>query len=149
MDSVLAVRSPQIISEILDGEAVIIDLETGTYYSLDPIASSIWDAIAAGGSTASAIVEGIGAAYGKSAPEVESALTPFFARLAAERLVVSVPGSQAAPAPAPFPKVSTSLTEPTLSRFDDIQDLLLLDPIHEVEESGWPARKPDPGDEPA
>ena len=147
MDSVLAVRSPQVISEILDGEAVIIDLETGTYYSLDPIASSIWDAIAAGGSTATAIVEGIGAAYGKSAPEVEATLTPFFARLAAERLVVSVPGSQAAP--APFPKVSTSLTEPTLSRFDDIQDLLLLDPIHEVEEAGWPARKPNPGDEPA
>lgn len=147
MDSVLAVRSPQVISEILDGEAVIIDLETGTYYSLDPIASSIWDAIAAGGSTATGIVEGIAAAYGKGVPEVEAALTPFFSRLAAERLVVTVSGSQAAP--GPFPKASANLTEPTLSRFDDIQDLLLLDPIHEVEEAGWPARKPDPGDEPA
>ena len=147
MDSVLAVRSPQVISEILDGEAVIIDLETGTYYSLDPNASSIWDAIAAGGSTVTGIVEGIAAAYGQGVSEVQAAVTPFFSRLAAERLVVTLPGSQAAP--APFPKVSASLAEPTLSRFDDIQDLLLLDPIHEVEEAGWPARKPEPGDEPA
>lgn len=145
MDSVLAVRSPQVISEILDGEAVIIDLETGTYYSLDPVASSIWDAIAAGGSTATGIVEGIAAAYGKSSSEAEATLAPFLSRLAAERLVVAVPGSPAAP--AAFPRVSASLTEPTLSRFDDIQDLLLLDPIHEVEEAGWPARKPDPGNE--
>ena len=147
MDPVLAVRSPQVISESLDGEAVIIDLDTGTYFSLDPVASSIWDAIAAGGTTAAGIVRGIAAAYGTTFPEAEAALAPFFARLADERLVVAVPGSESAP-PA-FTKGSASLTEPVLSRFDDIQDLLLLDPIHEVEETGWPAKKPAPEDEPA
>ncbi len=147
MDSVLAVRSPQVISEILDGEAVIIDLETGTYFSLDPVASSIWDAIAAGGTTAAGIVRGLAAAYGTAPSEAEAALAPFLARLAAERLVVPVSGPESAP--AAFTKVSVSLSEPTLSRFDDIQDLLLLDPIHEVEEAGWPARKPTPTDEPA
>jgi hypothetical protein len=27
--------------------------------------------------------------------------------------------------------------------YEDMQDLLLLDPIHDVDETGWPARKQD------
>ena len=33
---------------------------------------------------------------------------------------------------------------PTLTKFTDMQDLLLLDPIHEVDEMGWPHPKPAP-----
>jgi len=29
-------------------------------------------------------------------------------------------------------------TKPELHKFTDMQDLLLFDPIHEVDESGWP-----------
>jgi hypothetical protein len=32
-----------------------------------------------------------------------------------------------------------SFTHPQLQKYTDMQELLLLDPIHEVEESGWPA----------
>jgi hypothetical protein len=32
---------------------------------------------------------------------------------------------------------------PVLNRYTDMQDLLLLDPIHEVDETGWPIQKPD------
>jgi hypothetical protein len=31
-----------------------------------------------------------------------------------------------------------------LSRFDDMQEMLLLDPIHDVAETGWPHRPADP-----
>jgi hypothetical protein len=30
---------------------------------------------------------------------------------------------------------------PELSIYEDMQDLLQLDPIHDVDETGWPARK--------
>jgi hypothetical protein len=32
---------------------------------------------------------------------------------------------------------------PILRTFEDMQDLLLLDPIHEVDEMGWPNAKKD------
>jgi hypothetical protein len=32
---------------------------------------------------------------------------------------------------------------PTLERYEDMQDLLLLDPIHEVDVTGWPKRPED------
>ena len=33
--------------------------------------------------------------------------------------------------------------EPTLDSFDDLQELLLLDPVHDVTEAGWPHRPDD------
>ena len=34
-----------VISEILDGEAVLLNLKTGTYFSLNPSGSRIWQLI--------------------------------------------------------------------------------------------------------
>ena len=36
-----------------------------------------------------------------------------------------------------------SFEAPILHKYTDMQDLLLLDPIHEVDEAGWPSVKPD------
>ena len=33
---------------------------------------------------------------------------------------------------------------PTLQKYSDMQDLLLIDPVHEVDETGWPNRPADP-----
>ena len=36
------------------------------------------------------------------------------------------------------------LAAPVLNKYSDMQDLLLLDPIHDVdEEAGWPTNKPN------
>jgi hypothetical protein len=32
---------------------------------------------------------------------------------------------------------------PVLQRYDDLEDLLLLDPIHEVDDAGWPVARTD------
>ena len=129
------------------GEVVIINLDTGCYFSLDPLAPQIWDAVAAGGATAEEIARALAAAYGIPVDDAGVTLPPFLERLSAEGLVVATLGPKGAP--LAFPKVSDRLGAPPLSRFDDIQDLLLLDPIHEVEEAGWPARKTTPNAEPA
>jgi hypothetical protein len=31
--------------------------------------------------------------------------------------------------------------EPEIVEFDDMQEMLLLDPIHEVKDKGWPYKK--------
>jgi hypothetical protein len=30
--------------------------------------------------------------------------------------------------------------EPALNKYTDMQELLLLDPVHEVSEAGWPSK---------
>ena len=40
------------------------------------------------------------------------------------------------------PAVTVVPGEPVLEKYTDMQELLLLDPIHDVEEAGWPKAKP-------
>ena len=51
-----------------------------------------------------------------------------------------------APDDAPPPSAGASRTgdfvPPMLARFNNMSDLLLLDPIHDVDEQGWPRERP-------
>jgi hypothetical protein len=40
------------------------------------------------------------------------------------------------------PNQSGPFRVPVLNRYSDMADMLLLDPVHDVEESGWPVPKP-------
>jgi hypothetical protein len=65
----------------------------------------------------------------------------FASQLLEERLVEA---SDAEPDAVPPSASSTSSSNrlpyqpPTIEKFDDLQELLLLDPVHEVDEAGWP-----------
>ena len=48
---------------------------------------------------------------------------------------------QVGPPPAVTP-TDEPYQAPVLQAFDDMQDLLLFDPIHEVEPTGWPQVSP-------
>src|SRR4051794_41920880 len=61
------VNRPHVINETIDGETVMIDLRTGTYYSLDAIGAEIWRAVeaqAAGPALVGAVVSRYGGAPG-------------------------------------------------------------------------------------
>lgn len=61
----------------------------------------------------------------------------FLGDLAAENLISAAEGS----APLLAPSDDDGAAEfpaPRLERYTDMQDLLLLDPIHDVDERGWP-----------
>ena len=42
------INSPKVIHETIDGETVIVNLDSGNYYSLDDIGADIWDSIGKG-----------------------------------------------------------------------------------------------------
>ncbi|HEU5439338.1 MAG TPA: PqqD family protein [Ktedonobacterales bacterium] len=143
-DTYLRINSPAVIHETLDGEVVIINLDSGTYYSLDATGAAIWERIGP-----QANIERIAAelAAQSDAPPAEATATvlAFCEELAREGLVVEAAAEDAAELDAP-PAVGGERTAvfpvPALQKFTDMQDLLLLDPVHEVAEAGWPHRKP-------
>jgi Coenzyme PQQ synthesis protein D (PqqD) len=133
------VASPDIVSEEFEGEFVVLDLGSGTYYSMDTAASALWRAIVSGVS-----VDSLAAAL-EEAPGVNAQFIHEFA----EKLVAygcltksDAPGS--APAdPATVAVLKVSARPPVVEVFDDLADLIKADPIHDVEETaGWPVRKP-------
>jgi len=48
----------------------------------------------------------------------------------------------AAPAATQVPVITGAWVAPRLEKFTDLQTLLLLDPIHDVDEQGWPRVAP-------
>ena len=132
------VNHPSVISESLDGEVVIIALATGTYYNLRGASAYAWDALAAG-APEGAVADGLAAAFTADGVDVAAALTAFAAELRAEALLVPGDGEPAAPSLPEAPEGRPPWEPLVLETFTDMQQLILLDPVHEVEPTrGWP-----------
>lgn len=123
-NSYLRVNSPDVVHETFDDEAVVLHLGTGNYYSLNDAGKIIWEYLQGGRSVAAVF----GAANGHSA-EVER----FVCELLEEGLMV-----EAGPAQDMGARVTLPDAAPALRRYTDMQALFLVDPIHEVQDSGWP-----------
>jgi hypothetical protein len=140
--------SSHVINEVIDGEAVMIDLATGSYYSLNDIGSAIWASIE-GGAAHTQIVETLAQRYDAPLPAIERAVDELLDRLQQEGLVAVAPAE--APAPTSLAPETTGTSgqrlpfePPKLDKYDDMQDLILLDPVHEVQQDrGWPHVNPD------
>jgi hypothetical protein len=140
--SLYRVRDKNVVSEIIDGEAIIVDLTAGTYFSSEGTGAVIWDGIVCGFEAAQ-IKERVRQAFSVDPAELNGDFENFVASLLANRLVDV--GYKAALSSAGWNM--RKLTDgrrydpPVLNRYDDLQDLELLDPIHDVVETGWPNRK--------
>lgn len=141
------VNTPTVTHETIDGEAVIINLDSGNYYSLVEAGSFIWGLVEKGAS-ASEVQAVILQTYQGDAEDVDRGVQELLAQLQQENLIVPVEG--AAEAFEPIPAVSSnghekpSFSAPSLHKYSDMQELLLLDPIHDVDDAGWPKPVLDP-----
>ena len=64
--------------------------------------------------------------------------------LETEALIVALPAgtpSTSSRAMTAVPVDPPPFEAPRLTKYTDMRDLLVLDPIHDVDESGWPARR--------
>jgi hypothetical protein len=144
----LKINEPNIVHENIDGETVILNLDSGNYYSVVDAAADIWNYIEKG-APVSEIMPLIRANYECSKAEEENAVNAFIAQLQEEGLIIAVDDKSAASLLPQNWKEQITVKEikavfnaPVLSKYTDMKDLLLLDPIHEVDATGWPSVKP-------
>jgi hypothetical protein len=135
--------SPAVVHETIDGEVIMVNLDTGCYYSLEGAGAVMWEHLTQGASLARA-AEAVERHYAASDGDLESALQRLVAELLAENLLKP---RDAGAAPASLPDLPAAdgkrpFVAPVLNKHTDMQDLLLLDPIHEVDEAGWPSARP-------
>ncbi|MGZ3274261.1 MAG: PqqD family protein [Caulobacteraceae bacterium] len=130
VDCTYEVCGPSVVGEVIDGEAIIMDLRSGAYYSTDGVGGAIWKAIEDGASH-SQLMAFAGAG---SAAEVAG----FIEELLFRELIRKAPPAQVEPAIEAF---AGPYARPVLAVHADMKDLIMLDPIHDVNEMGWPTRK--------
>lgn len=133
------VNSPNVINETIDGEAIIINLATGTYYSLDRVGGAIWAFLEAS-LPVEEIVKELARRYDGDSDHMRREVEALIKRLSDEALIVPCTKGDPMGTVALEPPVGgrAPFRPPVLEVFTDMQDLILLDPVHEVDSRGWP-----------
>jgi len=136
-------NAPAVIAEMIDGEAVIINLDTGAYFAISGSGADVWEAIEQGVRTAdlatnlAARYPGDVAAMGEHG-SFAADVTAFLVRLTEHALVVATDDTPP-PAPTVVPRDGGAYEPPVLEVYTDMQELILLDPVHDVDAvEGWP-----------
>lgn len=144
------ISGPMVISETIENETVIIDLDQGAYYSLTGSGPFIWSLLDSPRSV-SAIADAVVAVFSASPETSKTEVVKLLSYLAAEGLV-----GKAATEGAVIPDERISKTKenfgaftaPEIKKFTDMEAMLLLDPIHDVNEEGWPHPRTAADDKP-
>lgn len=133
------VNSPQVISETVGGETIIVNLTRGHYFSLQGTAVDVWQALERGEAPETIVVE-LEQRYEAGDGEIGAAVNKLIEDFLAAELVVA-DGDGAPTAAAPLAEAAAErvpFVTPSFSAFTDMQDIILLDPVHEVDTRGWP-----------
>jgi hypothetical protein len=137
------INSPDVVSETIDGEAVIVSLARGVYYSLDQVGVNVWGLLEKGLSTGQ-ILTVINQTYDGDTQLIEHSIKELLAQLQTEQLIAPIATSTTESSSPAHLESSDKQTfvPPVLQKYSDMVDLLMLDPIHEVDETeGWPTKK--------
>lgn len=128
----------KMFADITDGIAIVINSETGIYYGMNELGTAVFENLINGAS-----VEKILAAL-KALPnvpaDIENRLNAFIEAIVAKELVVAGAASDKDVQIAA--ETAAEGFDINVSEYNDAQELLLADPIHEVkEDTGWTPEK--------
>lgn len=133
--TVLEIAAPHCVAQDFEGEIIALNLASGTYFSLRDLGAVLWRDLAAGHP-----VEALAVLASGSLGGVQPVLD-FAANATAQGLMR--PAARGA-TPTGQPQMTAALASgiaPALvfEVYEDMKSLILLDPVHEVDETrGWP-----------
>lgn len=138
LDDRLTVNENDVAAEVMEGEAIIINLATGVYYSMDGSGGYLWSLVEEGRPLRS-IAEALEARFGVDRERAEEDVIAVAERLVEEGLVESQDTGSGNGSEAPAPEPSDEpYRPPSLEVYRDMEELLALDPpMPGLDASGW------------
>jgi hypothetical protein len=139
------INTPNIVHELIDGEVIIVNLKQGDYYSLLNTSAEIWTEIEREQSSAE-IVAQLTQNYQEEPEIIAQGVQLFIDQLIEEGIITELAGDIQEEDISSHGFSNNGIDKllfemPKLSKYTDMEDLLALDPIHEVDETGWPNAK--------
>jgi hypothetical protein len=132
------INAPAVIFERFDEELVAINMDKGTYHSMAGSAADAFTLLAEE-ATAGELAGVLSSKYAATPEQIETALAPFLEQLSNEQLIVPVETRKPRdPLRIDGNDSGVPFAAPSLQAFRDLEGLLLLDPVHEVGDEGWP-----------
>jgi hypothetical protein len=129
--------NPRLAADVFEGEYIIANLDTGLYYSIQGLAVSLVKAMPF--QDPESVIRLFADAFPDIQTTIENELTILLKELLDEGIIMHDDNTS-----LEITSICTPPSEYIPSRFNryaDMQDLLLLDPIHDVNEEGWTVQK--------
>ncbi|MEN8832991.1 MAG: PqqD family protein [Pacificibacter sp.] len=121
---------PDIVHEKFGDDLVVLNLGSGQYFGLNTTGAILWDAFLTGHAVSQISTD----------PQTSTTVQAFAAKLQELHLIEV---DDAAAGAATFTPISLD-EAPTIEVYDDLADLIVSDPIHDVDaEAGWPKAPAD------
>ncbi|AWV99996.1 PqqD family protein [Arcticibacterium luteifluviistationis] len=120
-------------------EFVVVNLPEGHYYSLRGTAFFMFQFLTKG-SNASSISSALAKHFDISEQDALKESEQFIDALLAHKLLLET--EEEVVFNIPSPEVKSPFLKPEIETFDDMKELLILDPVHDVDpQEGWPLKK--------
>jgi hypothetical protein len=134
LDKSYKVNSPGVINDEIDSEVVIVDLNIGHYFRINKESSQLWNLIIKGNSISQILT------FCENRSELQLDMENIVQNLLNLQIIC-----EAAEPLNPITELPKwKYTKFEIEKFTDLEDILGLDPIHEVdEEKGWPNKQND------
>lgn len=144
---VVQVNKPHIVYETIEGETIVMNLKTGFYYSFDGIGPAVWEMILLGASQKQ-IGEVVTERYPDAPINIPDEVHLFIEELMENDIVSGLSTETPVLTEEQITEVvyskvfaDVAVRRPLFNIYADMRDVLLLDPIHDVDEKGWPEPK--------
>ena len=134
------INSKDVSSEYFENEVLAINLKTGNYYSLRFSAFAFWKLLNEGNSFESTL-QLLCTHYNQDTTVIDSIFRNLLEQLINNELIEDSSIKNITPDNNWLSTLPIEYSEPQLECYTDMQDLLLFDPIHEVDTNvGWPKK---------
>ena len=131
--------NPRLAADVFDGEYIIANLDTGLYYSVHGLVVSLIKGLPF--QEPESEIQELAKAFPDQSTAIEQELTNVLKELVDENIILE--NTTPAPNTSPVCVAPSEYIPSKFNRYADMQDLLLLDPIHDVDEEGWTVQKED------
>ena len=121
------VNTEEVAAKVIDGEAIIINLTTGVYYSMGGVGGKIWSLLESHHGVGS-VVDALQARYEVDAETCRTDVLQLAAQLYEEGLMLASDEEASGPVRGAVGEARSEYTTPELSIYRDMGDLLALDP---------------------
>lgn len=134
-------NEPDVVAETIDNEAIVINLEKGVYFSIRSIGLYAWEALLSH-HPSEVIASELSKRFPAEAAKIDEDMRVYLKALLDERLLRVTSSDRNHHGPFPSDNLLSIIYEcPAFQKYTDMEALLLLDPIHDTDEQGWPHTK--------
>ena len=141
----IQVNEPHIVHETIDGETILMDLRSGNYFSIEKSGAVLWEILVQTGDVDALLKKSEELGDPKRSNQIQTDIKKFVSKLMEEGLIVEAESQDKSEITEEmlnsYKKVVTATDTLEVNKYSDMQEMLLLDPIHDVDDKGWPEPK--------